>query len=249
MAKRNSIRRRQVRLSSGGGIDLAALDEKIAAYYSLESDGSDSVGSNDLTENNTPSYVTGIVDNAASLAKASSESLSRASGGIFNLLDDFTVGFWVKPVTVDENSYALFSKGDAADPPHKGVFIFITDEDLFGAMVEYESSAGTITITTDITPVEGEWYFVCLSYSTTEGYRFRVSTVEEFGDAYSGDATTTVNENTRAMYVGAVPLIGTPGLHSDIIVDELFICNSFLTEEEEEYIWNSGAGIAYPYSS
>lgn len=249
MARRNSIRRRQVRLSSGGSVDLAALDEKIAAYYPLESDGSDTVGSNDLTENNTPTYVAGIIDNGASLDKDNSESLSIASGGVFNLIDDFAVGFWIKPAVVDQNNYAIFAKGDAGTPANKGIILAITDADLFSAIIEYEDSAGTITITTDVTPVVGEWYFVFLTYSTTEGYRFRVSTVNEFGEAYSGTPTGPVNENSLAMFLGCSVFSATPLLHSSGVFDEFFVCDSFVTEQEEEYIWNNGAGLAYPYSS
>lgn len=78
------------------GIVYAALGTNIIAYYKLQSDGTDSVGTVGTISGTSPTFTTGIIGNGGSFASASSQYLESST---FAGSDDWTFNFWFNPTT------------------------------------------------------------------------------------------------------------------------------------------------------
>lgn len=113
----------RVRAYNGDGESAnatATLDDLrlgLVVYYTLDEVSgarADSVGANDLTDNNTVGSTAGIIGNAALFVDANLESLSHADDAVFNIgAADFSVQAWVRMAASGTGFDVLLGKDGA----------------------------------------------------------------------------------------------------------------------------------------
>jgi len=89
----------------------ADLQTNLISYWSLD-DANDAHGSNDLTNNNTVTFIGGKVGNAGEFETSSEMSLSIADGSQTGLdfTGDFTFNGWADPEDAGGGAHALIGK-------------------------------------------------------------------------------------------------------------------------------------------
>lgn len=212
-----------------------ALTDNIVSYWKLnETSGTraDSAGSNNLTDNNSVSYTTGKISNAATFVRSSSQSLSCASNASLQISGSFTMSMWIKFQTL--TNYNIFAnKGNGAE------FWIYTASNGGG---DYQIGSGSVgsqqfpngTFTTDT------WYFIVFwwdSVGNQMGYSINNGTAVTAGT--SGSPTVGSSDFT---------LGSANGTHyCDAYIDEVGRWSRVLTSAERTELYNGGAGLTYPF--
>lgn len=207
------------------------------AYYKLDGNATDSVGSNNGTATNV-SYVTGKIGQGASF-NGSSSSISLASDLGIASGSSFSCSFWVKMnteiTTGEQNFFSLKSNTD-------GVLYYIG----------YEYNAGNLRILFDRIKLgvlnQRFYHNVALG---TSSYRHIVAT-------YDGSAIKMYLDNSLVGTLNGVSGNGNPAgsnfslgenLLLNAIMDEVYVTNTALTAGQVSELYNAGAGISYPFAT
>lgn len=221
-----------------------ALIDNLVSYWKLEEASgtrNDEHGSNDLTDNNTTTNAAGILGNGALMAGANDEylSITDASQTGLDAQTDFSISFWYKPTTLGGGH--IFGKWTHATQNQYRLDLSSTQMTLYtadacagysytGKSWTHSMSAGTI-------------YHFVLTYNRTTGG------VELFKDG-SSLGTGTVKAAVRNCT--GVFCLGTISPYTETInglLDEVGWWSRVLTSTEVTELYNSGAGLAYPFSS
>lgn len=199
----------------------------------------DSVASADLTENGTITGVAGLVDNAADLDAASSEYLSIAS---YAWLTAWTVSLWVYIDSYSDPYVGLVSRDDNGSPRHQATLYVKNDGKLAVYIDSGEASAAASDGTGSQTLSTGAWTHIVWAYSAATGIQTWVDTVADIDTA---DAVTP--STTAAPFA-----IGRDEFNDarffDGRIDEVGLWSRVLTTDEIAELYNSGAGVTYPFS-
>lgn len=217
------------------------------AYYKLdESSGNaaDETGNGStLTNNNTATYTTGKINNGASFATASSQSLSCASNThVQPGSGSFTIAFWWKATTLNPlQAQALVSK-DTNTPANSRDFTI----DTFGGDIRFYSQGGAGGFaTTGGTPAltTGTWYYVVARYDQP-GATFKVM-VNNANQATAANIGG-IDSSTAPFRIGASSYSGFEN-YVDGVIDEVGFWKQYLTDQNCTDLYNGGSGL--PYSS
>lgn len=224
-----------------------ALTDSIVAYWTLdESSGSraDSAGSNTLTDNNSVSSGTGIINSAGSFARASSKYLSISDNAALSMGDiDCTFTAWVKLQTKPSAFMDVLGK-------HNGATIVGSDyllywdwtSDRFGLTVyQGASNTGTATANNFGAPATGTWYFIAAWHDSVNNL---VGISVNAGTANTTTYSSGINDTTEAFRMGANAL----GSYWDGLIDEVGVWKRKLSSGDITSLYNGGAGLAYPFS-
>ena len=226
-----------------------ALTDNIVAYYKFdESSGNaeDSVGSLDLTNRNSVAFTTGKINNGADFEYGSNQGFSitdAASSGAFDLIDNFTLAFWV-------NFESLPSTGDA-----KWYIVFKNDcyqfqvpynaSGSYGLKIYLRDSTGFYSPSVAWTPSTSTWYHIAVTREKSTGYvKFYVNGSQQ-GTTQETGRTASLYNSSDAFEIGQA---GSSGLF-DGILDELGVWSRVLSDSEISQLYNSGSGLSYPFSS
>ena len=216
----------ETQLSAG-----APLTKDLAAFWKLDEESGtryDTWDDNDLTDNATVLFAAGKQGNAADLEFDNSEYLSITDNADISVDDDFTICAWVKPETVQNNSYIL-NKGSAS-LSHEYSWRMFAD----GTMYFYMNiGTDTTFVTLPIgTLVADEWDHICTWYDSSTS------------KTYASENAGTPEEATRTegpVDEGGSLSIGRhySGFHYDGLVDELGIWKRVLTAEERGQLYSN----------
>lgn len=222
-----------------------ALADNLVAYYSLEN-VNDALGLNNLTNNNTATFVAGKVGNAANFVLASSQYLSHADTATLDMGDiDFTITAWVYLATKPGSSMQAVTKNNATGNQRGYQITWSTATDRFVAFI---SSDGTSTNQTSLTasnfgaPATTTYYFLALRYNAaTDTLSISVNdgtpnTASHAGGAFANTAQFQIGAN-----VGASTWNGR--------IDEVGIWKRLLSDAEITDLYNGGSGRDYAYVS
>lgn len=217
-----------------------SLLTNLISYWKMDEASGDRVdataAANTLTDNNTVTSTTGIINNSALFTFANSESLSHVDNASLSTGDiDFTFCGWFKFTTNPGASYpGLITKNNAGDIDYYLALHASQSRFNFGTV------SGDIDATTFGAISTGTWYFVCAWHDATANtvsIQVNAGTVDSA--ATSGPATDTAG----AFEIGHWSTYGT---YLDGTVDEVGFWKRTLTSGERTLLYNSGAG--YPYS-
>lgn len=222
-----------------------ALTTNLVSYWKL-GDVNDSVGSNNLTNNNTTTFTSGLIGNAATFVKASSQSLSitNAAQSGLNITGALTLNAWVKingnPATQD----AVFDKGNRlsfADEQYRlqvdttGVLRgYIGD----GASEWVPISTGTVT--------NNIWRMVTLVFIPSTSVKLYIDGSED--GSITASVPATLNTTTHSFYLGANDNVGDSAMFMGGQIDEAGIWSRALSTSEITSLYNGGAGFQYPFT-
>ncbi len=210
------------------------LTTGITAWWKLE-DAADAVGSNTLTNTNTVTFVAAKVNNGANLVGASSQKLACPNTTSINhSAGSFTTAGWYRPSTVSGFYGILAKTGDNGSSEwalnqSSANLIFQTFDVPARATVQCVSAISAST-----------WHFVLLSFDyATMTQTLRINN----GTAATTVATSGPKAGTGPFSIGAT----TGGLSLPTAVyDEWFYIKRLLTQDEQDYLYNSGSGRTWP---
>jgi hypothetical protein len=212
----------------------------LVSYWKMdEASGqrNDSVGTNHLTDNNTVTSVAGKLSLASHFVLTNSEFLSLAYNATLEPLETtgpFTLAGWVRPNTATAGTQYIASSGgnDA------GLQVFWDSSSLeLGAYL----STSQIRRTGGATVVSGTFYFFTVTANGTN----LILTLNN-GTPVSG-LTGAVTGAANNNFVLGCHNPASPSAFSNIDIDELGFWNVVLSASLQTALYNSGAGITYPF--
>lgn len=215
-----------------------ALTDNLIAYYTLDSTANDSTANaNNGTLIGSPSYATGKINNGISL-NGSSQYVTVSDAASFNVaaMSQFA---WVNYNAFGGAYNTAIIKGDSTNyeqlivKSNGKLAVYIQTS--AGPTKNYDGT-GSHTLTT------GTWYHIGWTYDSTSGL---IGYVNGASDATvsAGVALTAISGTT--LKIGADP---SNSRYSNAIIDEVGIWGRALTSTEVSQLYNSGAGLAYPFT-
>jgi hypothetical protein len=205
-------------------------------------DAVDSHGSNTLTETSgTIGTAAGKIGNARDFESGDTELFSRADNASLSTGNiDFTFSAWVNFESLAANG-ALISKWDLAGNVREYAVIFEA-----GFLKFLVSSAGTDTIAVSAVslgaPSVGVWYFVVAWHDAGSSINIQVNN----GAVDTLAHLTGVIDSTASFCLGSLNEFA--GYYLDGLLDEVSFWKRVLTPAERTNLYNSGAGLAYPFT-
>jgi len=220
------------------------LDETSGVRYDSTS------SNNDLTDNNTVLYGTGVQENSADFELSNSEYLSITDASQTGLdFTDYSISFWIKleqlPSTAGttfEVISKVFGNGDT------GYRIFIPTSNKISV---YFWGTGGDGDTTDITTSAvfesgdvGTWVHIVVTESDGDAsgskvYKNGVSQIM----SYDGTRATTMGNSSNPFVIGKDS--SGSSSYTDAMIDEVSTFNVILSSTQVTAIYNSGTGLCY----
>lgn len=221
----------------------ASLLNNLLAHYRMEETSGNALdataASRHATAFNSPGSATGRAGNARTFAAASSRYFRRAETAFaFAGAQSFTLACWAMldslaaDVSLIDRSnggqgYGLEWKKDA---PLLGFSFFILRD------------AVTVRALSPKIATTGAWYFLTAWYDAAAA---RVYMAVDNETPTSTAANVTPNLSPTEFCLGATN--DGAGQHHSGRLDEVSVWNRVLTAEERSYLWNNGAGRAWPW--
>lgn len=210
-----------------------ALTDNLTHYYKLDGDSNDAVGSNHGTDTSiTYSSANGRINQGA--GNISTGRISITNPSVY--INSFTLGMWVKSSSASVG--LLFDNGWWS----AGINILLYMQ-AGGAVGCGVRNGGTYTEPGETTQTinDGNWHFVVL---TADGSNLKLYL--DATERKSGTSNINAQTNTGTFIGNRVddPSIGFTGA-----IDEVGIWTRALSSTEITTLYNSGAGLQYPFSS
>ncbi len=222
-----------------------ALTDNLVAYYKLDGNSNDSVGSNNGTDTNV-SYSSsyGKINQGTSFNGSSTIiSVPLNIYSIFNGSNNWSFSCWIKYNTTGTN-LCIFrsSNGDSNNGYNTNFNIYKISGENFS--VARADGSGTINIcTTSSTYSSGIWYHLTATY---DGSNIKL---------YVNAGTPTSLSSTLIASSGNVGRFGlwvensTSYYWYNGYIDEVGIWSRALTSTEVSQLYNGGAGNQYPFTT
>lgn len=228
-----------------------ALTDSLISYWSLdEASGNalDAHGSNDLTDNNTVGSATGKINGARDFESSNSEYFARADNSDLSTGDiDFTFACWVQLESKPGSRMTIAAKmadGTPANNSEWGVF-WSNTADRFQTIVS-DGSSGFVALSANNfgAPSTAAWYFVVAWHdSSANTLNIQVNN----GTVDSVSYSSGLINSTAAFHLGRIT--AADGQYWDGLIDEAGFWKRVLTSDERTSLYNSGNGLAYPFTS
>jgi len=203
---------------------------------------------NDLTDNNTVLYGTGILNNACDLESTSSEYLSIADASQTGLdpATDISFSFWIKLETgiAYDTAYKLIEKKDSG---HNGGYTvyyrqYPSNNDNIVAFFYDSSNNASYTVTSDLNFSTATWYHVAVAMDAS------VPLIEIYVDgvdktsSMSSSASTAIGANASGFRIGST--YGSSEFY-DGLIDEVTVSSSYFTAGNVTTLYNGGVPLEY----
>lgn len=227
------------------------------AYYKFDEASGNAAdatpGGNTLTNNGTATFAAGALNNATTLASASSQYFSHADAAAFQATTSFSLSAWVKLTSAPGGAeFALATKANTGTPavsfycelgaePDGLYVLYSNDGSLAAAHIQEWDSAASIL------PATGAFHhYVFIVDAANSAVTAYIDNVAKTMTNRAGDgAITSIFNSATAFAVGA---LANPGHYMNGAIDELgFWKNYKLTTAEVTALYNSGTPL--PYSS
>jgi hypothetical protein len=223
-----------LRQRDAGGSSSSPLLTDLAAYWKLDDlTWSDSVGSNNLTNNGgvtvgTPKLGAGSAEfdgtNTLSLASTPAVTLDGTTS--------FTLAGWFR--TSSTATQTVVGKKDGASPSTEYILLLLSS----GTSLRWDVGSDNVTASTILSI--NTWYFFVAQYDTTSGNCGISVNAGSFATTSATPATISnpfyigSRDNTLSFFEG--------------VIDEVGIWKRLLTSGEISDLYNSGSGLSYPFS-
>lgn len=217
-----------------------ALGDNALAYYKLEADGTDSVGTVGTISGTAPTFSTGKIGNGGSFASASSQYLESAA---FVGPTSWGINFWYKATTIPTNNTPVCRDLVSGTSRVFNVVFSATQATLYG----WNASGGFYqTTSTNHSMSTGTWYMWTAIWDVGNT-RMRLY---KDGSLFTSVAITGNAEDTSVKL--SVGRSGDATNYVNGIVDEVYFRGSPFTDAEITELYNSGSpgsGQQYPFST
>jgi len=221
---------------------MSLVDDIISYWKFDESSGNaeDSVGSRDLTNVNSVSYVPAVINNGADLERGSSQyfSMSKAlAGGAYQSIAQMTISLWVKFESVTTSVREPFFTSWSSN---RGILFMKEDSN---SMILILGNGSTVTFDSVAwTPSNGVWYHVAVTYNAGSIKFYLDGT--QLGSTQSS-TYTTIPTTTQNYFVGRR---NDNGNMLDGVIDEMGVWDRALSDSEIAELYNGGDGLTYPFT-
>lgn len=217
---------------------MALVDNLVAGWNLDESSGNaaDVLGAITLTNVGTAAYGAGIIGNGIVSVNSPADYLTATHSATFNFgTGDFSISFWAKlndtSLATTENIVRHYNGAGWVvqfKSTNRQIFFFAT-------------TTGPATSTTNAIPNDTNWHFYTFTRTGATAAIY-VDNVDVTSSATVGSGTVNV---TTDFYIGSNA--GTEGF--DGTIDAVYLWNKVLPSGERSQLYNSGAGIQYPFSA
>lgn len=214
-----------------------ALTDNLVAYYKLDGNSNDSVGSNNGTDTNI-SYVAGKINNSASLNGSSSYIQTPYS----NASSEFTNVFWFKCAASTTSNQTL--SGQTTSALLKYWFLIgRNNHPTFPRKLVALVGGGTALTMYGTTNVDdGNWHMGAIVLKSGASALYVDGNLED-------SDTTSYTVPTTSMPTHYFGKTGDNDSYLNGLLDESGIWSRALTSTEITQLYNSGAGLQYPFST
>jgi len=205
---------------------------------------------NDLTDNNTVLYGTGVQENSADFELSNSEYLSISDASQTGLdFTDYSISFWIKleqlPSTAGtafEVVSKVFGNGDT------GYKIFITTANKISVYFWGTGGDGDTTdITTGTVFESGDvntWVHIVVTESDADASGSKVyKNGASQSMSYDGTRATAMGNSSNPFVIGKAS--DGSNSYTDAMIDEVSAFNLVLSSTQVTAIYNSGTGLCY----
>jgi hypothetical protein len=232
----NSLGVLRQRAVSGSAASPLLTD--LVAYWKLDDlTWSDSVGSANLTNNS--GVAVGLPKLGAGSAQFDgSNYLSLANRSEVQITGDFTIACWVYLGTLDGSRQMIVSK-DTVGSREYALQINLADRFFFNI-----SGSGTVSDSTVL--AINTWYFLVVDYRASDN-RIRLIVNDGTPNETTGSSPATVGSAEFQVGARQYNFFEEP-IANGSRIDEVGIWKRLLTSGEISDLYNSGAGITYPFS-
>jgi len=202
-----------------------ALTDNLVAYYKLDGNSNDSVGSNNGTDTSV-SYSSsyGKINQGANFNGSNSKIL--ISG--YNPSDNFTIQAW-----------ALYKADNSTIIGSNKTFLYFRSDNKLE--FPYTSSGTSPQVISDSSVSYNNWYHVVVTISSNT-IKLYINNVLKSNVSYTGSLVS--GDNTG--YIGTRDVSAT---WFNGYIDELGIWSRALSPTEVTALYNSGAGLQYPFTT
>lgn len=215
-----------------------ALTDNLVSYWKLdESSGNaaDSVGGQTAVNTNA-TYAAGKINNAAILDAASSAKMVVTQSATVNFAGDISVQAWVRVKTAATAFGGLIDKG--RDGYNGWSLCHGETSTRFSFKCRVGNTNKIVTAPGNYS--EDTWYHLV-------GVHDRTNLILYINGTAASAAASGVR-NTNAVDINFAYANDTAGGYQDIDLDEVALWNRALTSDEVTELYNSGAGLQYPFS-
>lgn len=221
-----------------------ALTDNLVSYWKLDASSgneSDSHGSNTLTEIGTAGSTSGklnggrVVDGAFPTLDGFSLSDNSAFDGTDRA---FTLALWINATSLSGEGWFLSKWGSLANREFR---LYTTGTTLVFTIGD--SSVSTTSVNWGSALSTGTWYHVCCWHDPSAN---EIGVVVNAGTPVTASWSTGIQDGAAAFEVGCNT---TDGNNWQGTLDELGLWSRVLTSQERTDLYNSGNGLAYPFTT
>lgn len=220
---------------------MTLIDTMLISYWNCDTSGSliDIVGPNDLTNQNSVSNVSGLINNCADFEASSTQffEITDASQSGLDLGNAFTISFWFDPESFSGDQLILGKYTVTGNQRSYLVYWNFTNDTINLAT----SATGSSTINDQgwVVNLSNGWYHILISLDSSGIATLYLNgasqgTKSGYGTPFNATAPFTLGQVNGGNYV-------------DGKIDELGIWSRPLTAAEALRLYNGGAGLAYPF--
>lgn len=227
-----------------------AISTPVSFWNVNESSGNaaDAVGSNTLTNNNTITYVAGLLSNCADLESSSTMyfSISDASQTGLDITGDISISAWVNP-----ESLPAAASGDGAvimakyNATTDRQYLFRIYEDGYLSFTCFNGADSTDGTTASKVVSTGSWQHVGVTWDSATSTAKIYYNGSQSGSSIVG-TNTSIQNGTAAFTVGRRETGGGIDYY-DGKIDAYGIWGAELTSSEMTELYNAGVGVEYPF--
>lgn len=225
-----------------------SISDNLVSYYKLdESSGNaaDSVGGNTLTNTGTLTYDAGKINNGAVFSSTGPKylSIADASQSGLDITGDLSVCYWANLNVVNTYQHHI-AKHDVVS--NFGYLFGLTNAGELRVIISSDGTTQTIGHSTT-TISATTWTFICQTYDASAGtVKFYKNGAYLTGEDVT-DLPTSIRNNTAPFSLGLCFNGGSPLEPMNGMMDEVGIWNKILSSAEITALYNSGAGLQYPF--
>lgn len=225
-----------------------ALIDGLISYWKLDEPSgtrADAHGGNSLTDNNAVGSATGKI-NAAANFDGTNDYLNRADNADLSFADDaFTIAAWL---SLDDLSAIRCAVGkwasDGAVATCEYALRFLNSAFRFNWRVGDGTNNSNVTANAAGPPSTGVLYFVAVWHDPA---------ADQIGISVNAGTAETASHSTGVLDGAASFTLGRTGdfdgQYWDGLIDEVGVWGRVLSSSEISQLYNSGAGLAYPFGA
>ena len=213
---------------------MALIDNQVA-YWKLDNSLLDSSGNGHTLSNSGSTFGTGKINNGI-IFDGVNNYVSLAHNTDFTT-STFSNNYWVRFKSVSAQQYIMF-KDQSGNVNHDTSMIYQPSLDKLQWTIQ--SGGGQALLLTPLF-TDSDWHMITITSNGTTDHNIYFDGVLSESSALNW----TINGNTQTLYFGG----WATATNADADIDEIGWWNRVLTSTEVLELYNSGAGLQYPYST